>query len=52
MQPEFVTVPSSIDVFAGIAGLLAVVTILYYGFSRSQKYEYSLKNRVKKNEQP
>jgi len=39
MQPEFITIPDSFTAIAGVSGLLAVVTIFYYSFSRNRKYE-------------
>lgn len=52
MQPEFVTVPSNLTAFAGVAGLLAVVTIFYYGFSRNNRYENLIRQqRINKQQQ-
>ena len=52
MQPEFVTVPSNFTAFAGVAGLLAVVTIFYYGFSRNNRYEKLIRQkRIDKEQQ-
>ena len=46
MQPEFITLPDSITAFAGAAGILAVAVIMYYSFSRSQRYEYLISQRM------
>lgn len=52
MQPEFVTVPSNFTAFAGVAGILAVVTIFYYGFSRNNRYENLIRQqRIHKKQQ-
>lgn len=52
MQPEFVTVPDSFTAFAGVAGILAVMTIFYYGFSRNNRYENLIRQqRIHKEQQ-
>lgn len=51
MQPEFVTVPNSFTAFAGVAGLIAVVTIFYYAFSRNHRYENLIRQQRVHQEQ-
>ena len=46
-----ITVPSSFEAFAGVAGLIAVLTIFYYALSRNMTYEVILKNRAKKDKE-
>jgi len=41
-MPETLTVPNNLEAFAGVAGLLAVATVLWYGFARNRRYESNL----------
>lgn len=45
---ETATIPNSLEAFAGVAGLLAVATVLWYGFARNRRYESELlMNRIR-----
>jgi hypothetical protein len=41
-MPETLTIPSNLEAFAGVAGLLAVATVLWYGLARNRRYESDL----------
>ena len=41
-MPETLTIPSNLEAFAGVAGLLAVATVLWYGVARNRRYESDL----------
>ncbi len=41
-MPETLTIPNNLEAFAGVAGLLAVATVLWYGLARNRRYESDL----------